>query len=107
MKTIFIPVGYGETGFVRCFGGVCIEVAVIFEFGVYYFVERIDDKTMWCVVFVEFGKFCVGFYVIHVPWRNCWERFFWFYVADVEGYLFEDVVKLYINRFKEVFMIGF
>jgi len=59
MKTVFIPVSNGETGFICCFGGVSIEEVVIFEFVVNYFVERIDDYTMWCVILVEFDKFCV------------------------------------------------
>lgn len=46
MKTIIVPVGNGETSFICCFGGVCIKVVVVFEFGVYNFVEHVGDKTM-------------------------------------------------------------
>ena len=50
--------GNGETGFVCCFGGVSIDVVVIFEFGVYYFVERIDDQTMRCVIYYNVRDNC-------------------------------------------------
>ena len=71
-----------------------IIVVVVLKFIVYYFVKHIFNQIMRCVFFVRMDKLCIYFFVDHAPWRYCCDGFYRFYVVDIEGLFFEDIVEL-------------
>lgn len=47
--------------------------------------------------FFEMDKLHVGFFVVCVPWVDCWGEFYRLYVVGFEQFFFQDVLKIFLE----------